>query len=394
MSAPISILTLTTLFPSPARPSHGIFVETRLRKLIGSGEVRASVLAPIPWTPPLLTVPELGPLGEVPRTRYDRGLLIRHPRYVVVPKIGMNIAPYLLARTLIREIGKMLSGGEHIDLIDAHYFYPDGVAAVWAARRFGIPVVVTGRGTDLNLIPQYPVPRRLIRAAATNADGLVAVSAALKDSLVELGIAPERVNVLRNGVDLELFRPTDRAAARTALGLTRPTLLSVGHLVPRKGHHHIVGALERLPEFELLIAGDGEERNSLVALVQKLKVADRVRFLGRRTQSELRDVYNAADALVLASSREGWANVLLEAMACGTPVVASAIWGTPEVVRAPEAGVLMPSVDAAGVVAGVRQLFGSAPDREATRHYAEGFGWEPTTAGQLRLFESILKKRQ
>lgn len=394
MSSPLSILTATTLFPSPARPSHGIFVETRLRKLIASGKVSASVLAPIPWLPPLVHYPELGPLREVSARRIDKGLLVRHPRYVVIPKIGMNVAPRLLAQSFTSAIERIIARGERIDVIDAHYFYPDGVAAVWAARRFGIPVVVTGRGTDLNLIPQFPIPRRLIRAAAQNADGLVTVCAALKDSLVDLGIAPGRVHVLRNGVDLELFRPVDRMAARTKLAIKRPTLLSVGHLVARKGHHHVVGALKHLPEFDLMIAGDGEEMNSLVALAQSLNVADRVRFLGRRTQAELRDIYNAVDVLVLASSREGWANVLLESMACGTPVVASAIWGTPEVVAAPEAGVLIPSIDAEGVASGVRQLLARCPDRAATRTYAEGFAWEPTTAGQIALFTEILEKRQ
>jgi glycosyltransferase involved in cell wall biosynthesis len=119
-------------------------------------------------------------------------------------------------------------------------------------------------------------------------------------------------------------------------------------------------------------------------------VADRVRFLGVLNQRQLCQVYSAVDALVLASSREGWANVLLEAMACGTPVVASAVWGTPEVVAAPEAGVLMPSLDAAGVAQGVRELFAAYPDHAATRRYAEGFNWDATTAGQLKLFRSIV----
>ena len=394
MSPELSILTVSTLFPNSAKPSHGIFVEARLRKLRETGEVKGSVLAPVPWLPPFLRYQSVGRVRDVPRQRIDRGLVIRHPRYVAIPKIGMSLAPFLLARTLYQSIGQLLASGERIDLIDAHYFYPDGVAAVWAARRFGLPVTVTARGTDLNLIPQYPVPRRLIREAAGAADGLITVCAALREPLCGLGIAPERVTVLRNGVDLDRFRPVDREAARQKLGLTGPTLLSVGHLIARKGHHHAVAALAELPEYVLLVVGDGEERARLAALAQQIGVAARVRFLGALPQGEIPEIYGAADALVLASSREGWANVLLEAMACGTPVVASAIWGTPEVVTAPEAGVLMPSLDAKGVVAGIRSLERSTPDRAATRRYAEQFSWAATTEGQLRLFRSITEARR
>jgi glycosyltransferase involved in cell wall biosynthesis len=148
-----------------------------------------------------------------------------------------------------------------------------------------------------------------------------------------------------------------------------------------------------LPDNDLLIAGDGPDRRALERLVVEEGVADRVRFLGSVDQNRLREIYNAVDALVLASSREGWANVLLESMACGTPVVASAVWGTPEVVARPEAGVLMPSLDPQGVAEGVRRLFAAYPDREATRRYAEGFNWNATTEGQLKLFRGILARR-
>jgi glycosyltransferase involved in cell wall biosynthesis len=233
----------------------------------------------------------------------------------------------------------------------------------------------------------------MILDAAAKADGMITVCQALKDTLIEMGVADERVTVLRNGVDLELFRPVDRAAARSALGLSRRTLASVGLLIDRKGHHHIIRALKDLPDNDLLIAGDGPDRRALERLVVEEGVADRVRFLGSVDQNRLREIYNAVDALVLASSREGWANVLLESMACGTPVVASAVWGTPEVVARPEAGVLMPSLDPQGVAEGVRRLFAAYPDRAATRRYAEGFNWNATTEGQLKLFRGILARR-
>jgi glycosyltransferase involved in cell wall biosynthesis len=195
--------------------------------------------------------------------------------------------------------------------------------------------------------------------------------------------------VLRNGVDLDLFKPVDRERARAELGMSGPTLLSVGGLVERKGHHIAVEALVHLPEVQLLIAGDGEERTALGALAQSLGVSGRVRFLGVIDQATLRKYYGAADALVLASSREGWANVLLEAMACGTPVIATRVWGTPEVVAAPEAGVLMRERSAPALADAYRELFADYPQHSATRRYAERFSWDDTTSGQLKLFREL-----
>ena len=391
---PISIVTATTLFPNSGRPTHGIFVKTRLKKLLATGEAAARVVAPVGWMPPLVAYPGAIHLRTIPPSETIEGIAVDHPRYLIIPKLGMSVTPYFLYRAMRHAIGAILASGQPIDLIDSHYFYPDGVAAAWAARDFGLPCVITARGTDLNLIPQYALPRRMIQATAAGADGLITVCAALKDRLVELGVSPTKVIVLRNGVDLDFFRPISREEARRQFGITRRTLASVGHLIDRKGHHHVIAALPHMPDTDLIIAGDGERLSALKGLAGRLGVADRVRFLGAVDQETLKILYNAADALVLASSREGWANVLLEAMACGTPVIASAVWGTPEVVASPEAGVLMPSLDAEGVVRGSERLFQQLPARTATRAYAEQFGWEPTTEGQLKLFRAILNQRR
>jgi glycosyltransferase involved in cell wall biosynthesis len=287
----------------------------------------------------------------------------------------------------------VLESGFAFDLIDAHYFYPDGVAAVLLGRHFGRPVTITARGTDINLIPHYALPRRLIQWAAQRAQGLAAVCQALKDEMVGLGVPAERIRVLRNGVDLALFAPGDRAAARRRLNVAGPVIASVGHLIARKGHDLVISAMAGLPDATLLIAGDGPERAALQALAERAGIAGRVRFLGRVGHEELPEVYRAADVLVLASSREGWANVLLEAMACGTPVVASNVWGTPEVVAAPEAGRLLPERSAAAIAACVRAVLSDPPSRAATRAYAERFGWEPTTQGQITLFGELLAMR-
>ena len=386
----MKILTFSTLYPNAARPGHGIFVEARLQHLLASGQVESRVIAPVPWFPS--RDPRFGEYAAhaaAPREEQRHGIQIIHPRYPVLPKIGMTLAPFLLAQSVKPVIERVLAE-YRFDLIDAHYFYPDGVAAILLGRRFGKPVVITARGTDVNLIPRYRLPRAMIRWAARHAAGVITVALALKDKLVGLGVPAGRIEVLRNGVDLQLFRPVDREDWRRRLGFRRTTLLSVGNLVPLKGHDLTIRALRLLPEMELVIIGSGPERAALGALARESYVSDRVTFAGTMGQEDLRHYYGAADALVLASSREGWANVLLESMACGTPVVASNVGGSPEVVAAPEAGVMMAERTPEALAQAVRRLFAHGPDRGATRDYAEGFGWGATTEGQLELFGRIL----
>ncbi|MCO6420025.1 glycosyltransferase [Siccirubricoccus sp. KC 17139] len=383
---PLRLLTFSTLYPNPAQPNHGVFVENRLRHLLASGHAESTVLAPVLWFPGRGVARRAVP-AEVVR----HGIRVLHPRFLGPPGLGMWVNPWILHRIARAALRRLLAEGLRPQAIDAHYLYPDGVVAVWLGREFGLPVVITGRGSDTSLLPNYRFPRRLIQGAIAGSAALIAVSAALKEGLVALGAPPEKVTVLRNGVDLALFRPpADRAAARAALGLTGPALLSVGLLIPRKGHHLTIEAMRELPDHTLLIAGEGPERGALEAQIARLGLGGRVRLLGARPHAELPALYGAADALVLASAREGWANVLLEAMGCGTPAIASPAWGSREAIAAPAAGLVLPDDAPASIAAGVRQLFAALPDRAATRAYAEGFGWEATTQGQLTLFRRVL----
>jgi glycosyltransferase involved in cell wall biosynthesis len=389
----IEIVTFSTLYPNAAQPNHGIFVENRLRHLTVTGRVASRVVAPVPWFP--FSSPVFGGyarFARVPTEELRHGISVYHPKYFVLPKVGMSLAPRTMLKAAFPVVSR-LRRERNFDLLDAHYFYPDGVAAVRLGRALGKPVVITARGSDVNLIPKFAEPRRMIIEAANQADAIIAVSQALKDAIIALGVAEDRITVLRNGVDLALFRPLHRVERRGDSELSDRVLLSIGHLIERKGHDLIVGALPRLPGYTLQIVGDGPERSRLDRLAEQLKVSDRIRFMGEVPHHELPPIYSGADALVLASGREGWPNVLLEAMACGTPVVASNIWGNPEVVALPEAGVLMKSRSVEGVVEAVERLFLHLPDRSATRKYAERFGWSETSEGQIALFERILKSR-
>jgi teichuronic acid biosynthesis glycosyltransferase TuaC len=391
----MKLLTFSTLFPNAEQPSHGIFVETRLRHLIAGGEATSRVVAPVPWFP--FRHPRFGQyarFANVPKEETRFNINIAHPRYPLPPKVGMTAAPFLLANAMKPVMRRIIDGGYDFDLIDAHYFYPDGVAAAMLGRYFNKPVVITARGSDITFIPRYRFPRKMIQWAAKQASGIVTVCEALKTEIVALGVDADRIVALRNGVDLNLFQPVERETMRETLHLRQFTLLSVGRLEPVKGHELIIAALPMLQDVCLMIAGNGPERHRLQALAIHLGVANRVKFLGALPQTELRNFYGAADALVLASSREGWANVLLESMACGTPVVASNVWGTPEVVASADAGVLMQERTVEGVAAAIRTLQARYPERAATRRYAEQFSWNETTAGQLKLFRNILGKGQ
>lgn len=393
----LKVLLFSTLYPSSERPIHGIFVETRLRELLKSGAVEAKVVAPVPWFPfKARRFGEYAKFARTPQLEFRNGLEIHHPRYLLAPKVGMNSAPFTLALGALPTVRRLLREGFDFDVIDAHYYYPDGVAAGLLAKWLGKPFVVTARGTDLNLIPQYVFPRKLILETAERASASIGVCQALMDSLKGLGANPEKLHALRNGVDLERFTPEDRTAARERLGLSAEGhyLLSVGHLVERKGHHICIEALPALPGVTLLIAGAGEEEHRLKALAKQLDVADRVHWIGVVNQGDLKWWYSAADVLALCSSREGWANVLLEAMACGTPVIATNIWGTPEVVSVPAAGLLMAERTPASLIEAWGQLMQSLPARRATRLHAECFSWEATTRAQLQLFQQIREQQR
>ncbi len=397
MTRKIRTLLFSTLYPSSARPGHGIFVETRLRELQKLGAVETRVVAPVPWFPS--TAPRFGVwarMAATPREEQRNGLHVYHPRYLLPPKVGMNIAPLMLALGARATVARLIREGFDFDLIDAHYYYPDGVAAALLARWFGKPFVVTARGTDLNVVPNYPLPRRMILWAASRAEASIGVCEALMDRLGSLGADERRLRVMRNGVDLERFKPLPQGECRRELGFPEAgrLLVSIGNLVELKGHHLVIDALAELPDVRLVIIGDGEMRHELEASAVSRGVADRVTFAGTRPNAELSRWFGAADALVLASSREGWANVLLEAMACGTPVVATRVGGTPEVVASPDVGELIEERSASGIAHGVRALFGRNPSREAVRQYAEGFGWEPTSRAQIELFNEIAGRRR
>ncbi len=388
----LKILSYSSLFPNTVQPRHGIFLEHRLAHLSRLPGVQLRMVAPVPWFPSSHpTFGRYAVFAGAPRQDTRCGVDVSYPRYPVVPRIGMAATPLLMAVATLGSLLRIRRSGFDFDVIDAYYLYPDGVAAMILGSWLERPVLMTAFGTDVSLIPRYVLPRTQTLWAARRCAGVTAVCQALKDELVWLGVPDAQVRVILHGVDLDLFRPpADRPASRRALGFGRPTLISVGHLIRRKGHHIAIEAMAFLPDLQLLIAGDGPEEPVLRGLARTHRVEERVRFLGHVDQRKLPELIGAADALLLCSDREGIANVLMEAMACGTPVAATAVWGSPEVIDKPEAGVLLRDRSPAAVVEGVRALLARPPDRGATRRLAERYAWSETAAQHAALARQVV----
>jgi teichuronic acid biosynthesis glycosyltransferase TuaC len=372
----MKILTLTSLYPNAEQTRHGIFVENRMVNFKHKyPDVGLVVVAPVPWFPFKNSIfGKYAQYAQVPKTEQRHNIKIFHPRYLVLPKIGMSIAPILMALSLRPFFKSLIKNGHDFDVLDVHFFYPDGVAAAWLAKKLQKPLAITARGSDIHLYPKFKLPRKMICWALRHCDQEIAVCKALAEEMEKLEPNTKKVEVCRNGVDLETFKPAlDRDLLREQLNMNKFTLLSVGNLIELKGHHLIIQALLDIPESDLVIIGDGPWRERLESQISALKLPTRVRFTGLLSQTELQQYYAAADLMVLASSREGWANVLLESMACGTPVAATAIWGTPEVVASKDAGLLIQQRTPENISQVVNKLIKDYPDRNLVRRYAEGF---------------------
>lgn len=395
MNKKIKTLLFSTLFPSSARPVHGIFVEARLANLLKSGFIETQVVAPVPWFP--FTHSSFGSyavIASTPKFEERNDIKVHHPRYFLPPKVGQNIAPLVLAAGALPTIKKIINEGFDFDLIDAHFFYPDGVAASIISKIVKKPFVCTARGSDITLYKNFSIPKKYLKYALENSSANIGVCNDLVRQMIKLGAPSDHSLTIRNGVDLQRFTPLDKSSARKSLGISEDhlLLLSVGHLVERKGHHLVIEMLTRLPSAFLLIVGVGPMEMELRQLAQKLEVQSRVYFAGLQPNTALASYYSAADVLILASSFEGWANVLLESMACGTPVVATPVNGTPEVVSAPEAGRLAASRNVNDLCEALMDLLKEYPSRQIVRKFAEGFSWDETTKLQCELFSMISGK--
>lgn len=351
---PLRVLTFTSLFPNTQQPYHGVFVAQRIQALSRFCDLK--VAAPVPWTPPTRIFGDrYFSYSQIQREEFQQQLIIIHPRFFVIPKFIKSSDGILMAASCVRALSAIRESFP-FDIIDAHWAYPDGVCAAILAKYFRVPLALTVRGDDINILPNYFGRRQAIRWALRNSSLVIALSNELKDRVQCLAGVPTDTVVIPNGIDPEIFHKGDRSEARRRLGLRANgrLLLSVGRLHASKGYPVLVGAVARLqteiPDLHLFIVGEADHeadaRPAIEAAARRLGVAEKVTLVGAQPHSVVADWYRAADLFCLPTSREGSANVLLEALACGLPCVTTPVGGNPDVVSTRDVGILVaPEVD-------------------------------------------------
>jgi len=396
-SAHPAVVTLSSLFPHAAEPAAGVFVRERMFRV--AQHLPLTVVSPRPWFPGQSLLRQVLPAYRPPAPVHEcmQGIEVLRPRFLAVPGAWRVLDAASLARAALPVLGRLRAAGR-LDVLDAHFAWPDGVAAAWLGRRLGVPVSVTLRGTEVPLARHAGRRARMVRAL-DEVDRVLSVASALLDHVRALGARPRQAEVVGNGVDVQRFRPEDRIQARMRLGLPRDArvLIGVGGLCERKGFHHVLDLLPGLiahePRLHYVVAGgasgEGDWGPRLRAQTGALGIADRVHFLGRVCSEELRWPLSAADVFVLATRNEGWANVFLEAMACGLPVVTTRVGGNAEVITDAHLGRLVPFGDAGALAAAIGNALDTDWDRAFIRGHAEANAWEGRVRRLVAIFEDM-----
>ncbi len=371
----LNVLTLSTLFPDMSRPNFGVFVERQARELASRPDVNVTVIAPLGvpiW--PIGLASQYAPLRALPRKERWKDLTVYRPLFSTIPKIGARYNVGSMTRAILPLVCH-LHAQQPFDVIDASFFFPDGPVAQRLSRALGIPYSVKARGADIHYWGKRRDTRAMVKRAGAEAAGLLAVSSAMRRSMVKLGMDAEKIRVHYTGVDLDRFEIADRAVAKDVLGFEGPVVLCVGALIPRKGQDLLVQALPRLPGITLLFAGQGQYRRSLEKMAEELGVDRRIGFLGSVPHDRLPRIYAAADVMALPSSSEGLANAWVESLACGTPIVITDVGGARELLDRPEAGKIVDR-DPEAIAAAIGDILYNPPEREAVRDTALRFTWE------------------
>lgn len=383
------ILSVCRYLPDPGSPAAGGFVFERLAAM--------AALAPVTIVQPVPYFPLLRPLhGWARELAHDHaGRRIEHAPMLYLPGVMKALDGAWLERSVRRTLPR-LGGAGAFDVVDAHFGYPDGVGCVRMARRHSLPVFVTVRGLETDVLEDPATGPQLVRAL-NEATGVISVSHALRDLLVDRGVQAGQFRVIPNAVDRGRFRPGDRSEARRALGLPpdAPLIVCVGNLIELKRHHVLVEAFARLhasrPTAKLAIVGGGEADPAYEARLRRLVEASgpgaAVRFAGRIPSVEVARWLQAADVFALATSREGCCNSVLEALASGRPVVTTPAGDNAHFVHDGVNGYVVPIDDAAATVAALeRALSRTDWDAAAISSGLEVGGWDDVAREVLDFF--------
>ncbi|MFC1822451.1 glycosyltransferase, partial [Thermodesulfobacteriota bacterium] len=330
------------------------------------------------------------------KKEFIEGIQVYHPRYPIIPRVSMpfhGLSLFMSTKKLVKKIYQEFP----FDIIDGHYIYPDGFAAVLLGKALRKPVVLSARGSDIHQFAGFKLIKPLIQYSLNSADHVISVCDALKQEIVHLGTSEQKIAVVPNGVDINRFYPEDREKARKRLSLANheKIILSVGLIRPLKGFHIIIEALrDILPKeggIHFYIVGDGPYRGALNNQIKRLNLGHYVTLVGERPNSELKTWYSAADVFCLASSREGWANVIMESLACGTPVVATNVWGAPEILNSPAVGILVerdPKLISEALIKALHTRW----DRVRIQQHAAARTWNAVAREVQTVFDPLLNR--
>ncbi|MCP4672188.1 MAG: glycosyltransferase family 4 protein [Desulfobacula sp.] len=390
----MKIIVFTSLFPNHENLDFGIFIKNRLFSFAQLEGCEIRVVAPVPYSPPLRFLGKWYSYSKIAKKEIIEGMTVYHPRFPLIPKVSMQLHGFSMFFSTIRLIRKIQKEFP-FDLIDAHYIYPDGFAGMLLGKIFRKPVVVTARGSDINQFSKFMTIRPMIRKTLKNCQYVLSVCNALKDVMVDLGANPGKTRVIPNGIHIEKFYPENKNESRKLFSLheNKKIIFSVGSLIPRKGHHLVIDAMpeliDKMPDIHFFIAGEGEYRKTLEKKISELRLKDHITLLGHIPNSDLRKWYSASDIFCLASSREGWANVIMESMACGTPVVATNVWGAPEIITSQNLGLLV-SRDIGSITKGLEKALTKNWDRELIAEHVATRTWEVVAKEVKDVFNTVL----
>lgn len=389
ISAPhLRVLVVSTLFPDATRPRIAPFVVRQTQELAALPNVELRVIAPVPLPPyPFSCHPAYAPRRTLPVAENWEGLAVLRPRYNPWPCTQGRFAAASLARVL-SPLGTALFAEFPFDVITAEYLYPDGPAAIALGKALGVPVSLKARGSDVHLWGRRRATAGHVHAAGLAAQGLLAVSEALRTDMAALGLPEAKIRVHYTGVDLSVFTPRDRLSLKAELGQHGPLIVSVGALIPRKGQSLLIEALPLLPKAKLILIGDGADRAKLRRLAHDRQVASRVHFMGALSHTEIARWLAAADVMALPSASEGLANAWLEALAAGTPIVICPAGGAAEVISNPKIGKIVDRHPQA-LAAAIQNILEDPPSAADCRAIARQFSWS-RNASALRDYLLLL----
>jgi teichuronic acid biosynthesis glycosyltransferase TuaC len=377
----VNVLFASNLFPDATEPNRGLYNARLLHALANHCEIRVVSPRPTRGLPPFWSPKAFSPRAE------DATLAPVFPPAAYLPKIGSRFNHRLMARTIRGQVLKIRERFA-FDVILASWLYPDACAVAQLATELRVPVVAIAQGSDAHQYLQRPARRKIIVAAMQRAAGVVARSRALAGLLREAGVADAKLRVIYNGVDTRLFRPGDRAGACHDLNVPpdETVLLYVGNLSRIKNPFALVEALPELNrlvpqrKWRAVFVGDGPLRHDLVAAAKFNGVAAQVQLAGPRAPAEVARFMQAADALCVTSDDEGMPNVILEAFACGLPVVATNVGGIPEILTEEFLGQLVKRRNPPALAAAVDALLAGPVERERIVAHGRTFSWERTAA--------------